>query len=196
MNDFVKHQTRFSSRQAQSISFLHSHATSKARFGSRLLASCHRRPRSLSCQKSMPYFSESAPFFSLRRQTTRSACHYHYHTRCRRRRFGLHVEEPIISDEENQSAFPRRRRADRRLSACLFNVQPPHREMFLDFTYHNVSSISRKYGTAIKSIEVDVTILLSEISFMKEHKSGIPGSLIQRFKHKSAPRRWAAAKRF
>ena len=92
----------------------------------------------LSCQKSMPYFSESAPFFSLF-QTTRSACHRHYHTRCRRRRRGLHVEEPIISDEENQSAF------SPRLECLLLQSAIARRDMCLDFL---LCLNLRKYRTA------------------------------------------------
>ena len=108
MNYFVKHPTRFIAIQVASILS----AQSRNFKGSFRVSFARKLPPttalSLVSEVNAIFLRVSA-VFSLR-QTTRSACHRHYHTRrCRRR--GLHVEEPIISDEENQSAFPRRRRA-------------------------------------------------------------------------------------
>ena len=124
------------------VSFLRSHATSKARFGSRLLASYQLPPTtalSLVSEVNAIFLRVSA-VFSLR-QTTRSACHRHYHTRCRRRR-GLHVEEPIISDEENQSAF------SPRLECLLLQSAIARREMGLDIPLR--LNLARKYRDGLK----------------------------------------------
>ena len=123
MNNFVKYQTRFIAIQAPTIIF----AQSRNFKGSFRVSFARKLPPttalSLVSEVNAIFLRVSA-VFSLHR-TTRSACHRHYHTRCRRRR-GLHVEEPIISDEENQSAF------SPRLECLLLQSAIARRDMCLD----------------------------------------------------------------
>ena len=92
----------------------------------------------------MPYFSESAPVFPSAEPLALPATAI----TCRRRRRGLHVEEPIISDEENQSAF------SLRLERLLVQSAIARRDVGLDFLL--CFNQARRYGTwsAIKTFEV------------------------------------------